>query len=91
MLRRPCDVRPGARDELRREREAVEHPHEYRAAGIFWVPREARWPVLRESARQPTIGQTVVSAMAAIKRDNPSLKGVLPKDYARPGLDKERL
>ena len=68
-----------------------EDPDEYRAASIFWVPKEARWSLLRESARQPTIGKTVDDAMIAIERDNPSLKGVLPKDYARPGLDKERL
>src|SRR5688500_2809973 len=42
-------------------------------------------------APQPTIGRLVDDAMAAVERDNPSLKGVLPKDYARPGLDKERL
>src|SRR5574339_616997 len=64
---------------------------EYRAASIFWVPKEARWSFLKASAPQPTIGTLVDDAMAAIERDNPSLKGVLPKDYARPGLDKQRL
>lgn len=64
---------------------------EYRAASIFWVPKEARWRHLKASAPQPTIGTLVDDAMAAIERDNPSLKGVLPKDYARPGLDKQRL
>src|SRR5436309_285343 len=64
---------------------------EYRAASIFWVPKEARWQHLKASAPQPTIGTLVDDAMAAIERDNPSLKGVLPKDYARPGLDKQRL
>ena len=68
-----------------------EDPDEYRAANIFWVPKEARWTQLKASAPQPTIGKLVDDAMAAIERDNPSLKGVLPKDYARPGLDKERL
>ena len=68
-----------------------EDPDEYRAANIFWVPREARWTELKASAPQPTIGKLVDDAMAAIERDNPSLKGVLPKNYARPGLDKERL
>ena len=68
-----------------------EDPDEYRAENIFWVPKEARWSHLRENARQPTIGQTVDDAMEAIERDNPNLKGVLPKDYARPGLDKQRL
>ena len=68
-----------------------EDPDEYRAAGIFWVPPGARWARLKSSAPQPTIGQVVDDAMTAIERDNPSLKGVLPKDYARPGLDKQRL
>jgi type I restriction enzyme M protein len=68
-----------------------EDPDEYRAANIFWVPKEARWSHLKARAPQPTIGSDVDEAMAAIERDNPSLKGVLPKDYARPGLDKQRL
>src|SRR5687767_9749708 len=67
-----------------------EDQDEYRAASIFWVPKEARWSHLKASAPQPTIGTIVDDAMAAIERDNPSLKSVLPKDYARPGLDKER-
>src|SRR5579885_1651176 len=68
-----------------------EDPDEYRAVRIFWVPKEARWLHLRASAPQPKIGTIVDDAMAAIERDNPSLKGVLPKDYGRPGLDKTRL
>ena len=68
-----------------------EDPDEYRAVGIFWVPPEARWSTLQASAPQPTIGTLVDDAMSAIERDNPSLKGVLPKEYARPGLDKARL
>lgn len=68
-----------------------EDPDEYKAARIFWVPKEARWLHLKGSAPQPTIGTIVDDAMTAIERDNPSLKGVLPKDYARPGLDKQRL
>jgi type I restriction enzyme M protein len=68
-----------------------EDPDEYRAANIFWVPKEARWEHLRANAPQPKIGTVVDDAMAAIERDNPSLKGVLPKDYGRPGLDKQRL
>ena len=64
---------------------------EYRGENIFWVPPEARWPHLKAQARQPTIGQMVDDAMAAIERDNPVLKDVLPKDYARPVLDKTRL
>ncbi len=68
-----------------------EDPDEYRAVNVFWVPKEARWSLLKANAPQPTIGKTVDDAMEAIERDNASLKGVLPKDYARPGLDKERL
>lgn len=68
-----------------------EDPDEYRAENIFWVPPEARWERLQQNAKQPTIGQLVDQAMEAIERDNPALKGVLPKDYARPALDKIRL
>ena len=68
-----------------------EDPDEYRRDAIFWVPPEARWPHLKAQARQPGIGQLVDDAMAGIERDNPALKGVLPKDYARPALDKARL
>src|SRR5574341_1591254 len=68
-----------------------EDPDEYRAENIFWVPREARWSFLQGKAKQPTIGKLIDDAMVAIERDNRSLKGVLPKDYARPALDKQRL
>jgi type I restriction enzyme M protein len=64
---------------------------EYVGLNIFWVPPDARWAQLKASARQPGIGQLVDDAMLAIERENPSLKGVLPKDYARAGLDKQRL
>jgi type I restriction enzyme M protein len=64
---------------------------EYRALNIFWVPSEARWDRLKAGAKEPTVGQLVDDAMAGIERDNPSLKGVLPRDYGRPALDKERL
>ena len=66
--------------------EAAEDRDEYIAENIFWVPQEARWAHLKARARQPTIGQTVDRAMTAIERDNPALKEVLPKDYARPAL-----
>ena len=68
-----------------------EDPDEYRAQSIFWVPPEARWPVLQAQARQPTIGRLVDDAMTAIERDNPALKDVLPKEYGRDALDKQRL
>jgi len=68
-----------------------EDPDEYRAQSIFWVPPEARWAHLKAQAKQATVGRLVDDAMAGIERDNPALKGVLPKDYARPALDKTRL
>ncbi len=68
-----------------------EDPDEYHAKNVFWVPPEARWQKIQTQARQPTIGQVIDDAMAAIERDNPALNGVLPKDYARPALDKQRL
>jgi type I restriction enzyme M protein len=68
-----------------------EDPDEYKAENVFWVPPAARWTYLQNSAKQPTIGKIVDDAMVAIERDNTRLKGVLPKDYARPGLDKHRL
>ncbi len=64
---------------------------EYLADNIFWVPPEARWEQIQAQAPQPVIGKVIDEAMTAIERENPSLKGVLPKDYARPTLDKTRL
>ncbi len=64
---------------------------EYRSRNIFWVPPEARWSYLQKSAKQPTIGKLIDTAMEAVERDNPILKGVLPQNYARPALDKQRL
>jgi len=81
-----------ARLETERDQGAdPEDPDEYRALNVFWVPPEARWARIQSQARQSTIGQVVDEAMSAIERDNPALKGVLPKDYARPALDKQRL
>jgi type I restriction enzyme M protein len=69
----------------------LEDRDEYQSVNVFWVPKEARWTSLQGSAKQPAIGKLIDDAMVAIERDNPSLKGVLPKDYARPALDKTRL
>ena len=71
--------------------DTAEDRDEYLAENIFWVPSEARWGRLKSQARQSTIGQVVDDAMAAIERDNPVLESVLPKDYARPSLDKQQL
>ena len=68
-----------------------EDPDEYRGQNIFWVPPAARWSTLKSQARQSTIGQAVDDAMTALERDNQALKDVLPKEYARPALDKTRL
>ncbi|NWG06185.1 MAG: SAM-dependent DNA methyltransferase [Chloroflexi bacterium] len=64
---------------------------EYTAERVFWVPKEARWERLKANAKQPTIGNLIDDAMAAIERDNPSLRGVLPGNYGRATLDKQRL
>lgn len=64
---------------------------EYLADNIFWVPKEARWDYLQGHGKDPRIGQLVDAAMTAIERENPTLKGVLPKDYGRQALDKTRL
>ena len=68
-----------------------EQKDEYLADRIFWVPLSARWEHIRDQAPQPTIGVTIDEAMTAIERENVSLKDVLPKDYARQGLDKAAL
>ena len=67
--------------------DGAEDPDEYAAENIFWVPKESRWSHLQASAKQPGIGKLIDEAMLAIEKVNPSLKGVLPKDYARPALN----
>lgn len=71
--------------------DCAEDRDEYLADNIFWVPKQARWATLQAGAKQPTIGTMVDDAMRAVEKDNESLKGVLPKDYARPALDKVML
>lgn len=69
-----------------------EDKDEYLAENVFYVPPTARWNYLQQQrAKLPSIGKDIDDAMDAIELDNPSLKGVLPKDYARPALDKKRL
>ena len=60
---------------------------EYTAYNVFFVPENARWSYLLNQAKQPNIGKLVDDAMEAIENDNPQLKGVLPKVYARQNLD----
>jgi type I restriction enzyme M protein len=67
--------------------EGAEDLDEYRAENIFWVPKEARWSNLQANAKQPFIGRLIDEAMIAIEKRNESLKGVLPKEYARPALN----
>ena len=64
---------------------------EYEAENIFWVPREARWSFIKDNAKDSKIGQYIDDAMILIEKENPSLKGVLDKRYARPEIDKRRL
>ena len=75
-------------DLLKDEFADAEDPEEYLAATVFWVPKEARWSHLQARAKQSTIGKDIDNAMLAIESNNDSLKGVLPKDYARPALNK---
>lgn len=70
---------------------APEDRDEYLAENVFWVPKKARWSNLQDNAKTPKIGQIIDEAMVIIEKENPSLKGVLPKDYGRPSLDKHRL
>jgi type I restriction enzyme M protein len=79
-------------EQLKREPHAnPEDRDEYTAENVFWVPKAARWDKLQASAKQTAIGKLLDDAMLAIEKENPSLKGVLPKDYARESLDKHRL
>jgi len=64
---------------------------EYIYRRVFYVPEKARWDFLEKNAKKPEIGKLIDEAMDIIERDNPTLKGVLPKNYARPGLNKQRL
>ncbi|PRR85871.1 type I restriction-modification system subunit M [Clostridium luticellarii] len=78
--------------ELVEEGEGFEEDRdEYEAENIFWVPKEARWEYIRDNAKSPKIGQLIDDAMILIEKENPTLKGVLDKRYARPELDKRRL
>ena len=76
------------------EAEGLDNPEDrdvYLAERVFWVPKEARWKVLQENARQESIGNLIDAAMESIERDNPTLKGMLPGNYGRATLDKRRL
>lgn len=79
-------------DELVEEGDGFEEDRdEYESENIFWVPKEARWNFIKDNAKDAKIGQIIDDAMILIEKENPSLKGVLDKRYARPELDKRRL
>ena len=69
----------------------AEDPDEYLAQNVFFVPEKARWQYLQNKAKQPEIGKLIDEGMDAIEQINPNLKGVLPKIYADPDLNKQRL
>ncbi len=79
-------------EQLQKTKDAnPEDRDEYLAQNVFWVPKKARWSHFKANAKQPTIGKLIDDGMVAIERDNPTLKNILPKDYARPTLDKTQL
>lgn len=69
----------------------LEDRDEYTSHNVFWVPEKARWGTIQDSAKHSEIGQIIDSAMDLIEKENSSLRGVLPRNYGRDGLDKKRL
>jgi type I restriction enzyme M protein len=69
----------------------IEDRDEYTSHNVFWVPADARWQHIQDRAKLPTIGQDIDAAMDLIEKENPSIRGVLPRNYGREGLDKGRL
>jgi type I restriction enzyme M protein len=63
----------------------------YKEVNVFWVPEEARWEALRAAAKQPDIGRRIDDALALIENENPKLKGILDKRYARAHLPDGKL
>lgn len=80
-------------DGIREERLAqfLESRDEYTSHNVFWVPENARWGYIQGRAKLPSIGEDIDEAMDIIEKENPSLRGVLPRNYGRDGLDKRRL
>ena len=87
MLRREMETDPITRE---RSIELLGSPDWYAAKGVSWLPPEARWDYLRERASRPNIGEMIDGAIDLIELGNPSLRGILPKIYARIGLDPQR-
>lgn len=71
--------------------QTLEDRDEYASQNVFWVPPDARWPQLQAQAKRPDIAKLIDDGMYAIEQDNPRLKNVLPRDYARRGIPAERL
>lgn len=69
----------------------LESRDEYTGHNVFWVPEDARWETIQSRAKLPSVGQDIDQAMDVIEKENPSLRGVLPRNYGRDGLDKRRL
>lgn len=69
----------------------LEDRDEYTSHNVFWVPEPARWQEIEASAKLPKVGQVIDEAMDLIEKENPSVRGVLPRNYGREGLDKGRL
>jgi len=83
-------------DEMYRQLKADEYADEedkdeYTAENVFFVPKDARWQVISEAAHTPEVGVVIDNSMLAIERENQRLRGILPKNFARPELDKRRL
>ena len=76
---------------VERRARLIEDRDEYRSHNVFWVPADARWETIQARAKLPSIGQDIDAAMDLIEKENPSLRGVLPRNYGREGLDKGRL
>jgi len=75
----------------KRRAQFIEDRDEYTSHNVFWVPAEARWEHIQSRAKLPSIGQDIDTAMDLIERENPNVRGVLPRNYGREGLDKGRL
>ncbi|MDH6532450.1 type I restriction enzyme M protein [Aurantimicrobium minutum] len=78
---------------IREERLAqfLESRDEYTSHNVFWVPENARWGYIQDRAKLPSVGEDIDKAMDLIEKENPSLRGVLPRNFGRDGLDKRRL
>jgi type I restriction enzyme M protein len=74
-----------------RQADFLEDRDEYASQNVFWVPAEARYGAIQDRAKLPSIGTDIDSAMDLIEKENPSVRGVLPRNYGREGLDKGRL